>query len=134
MRGLSSLLLLEALMSRINQEIRIRRPTMNRDVLPQELFVLIAGTSTGGLIALMLVKIGMTIAECKEQYRTLSRAIFGKMYIRKVCHRLTLSLGLPKYSGSNLRARVQSLLRARNLDEEEPMVSEEASGENKILW
>lgn len=52
-RGLSSLLILKELMD------AIRRKSGNPNPMPCEYFDLIGGTSTGGLIAIMLGRLGM---------------------------------------------------------------------------
>lgn len=43
---------------------------------PCEYFDLIGGTSTGGLIAIMLGRLRMTAGECREAYRELSAEAF----------------------------------------------------------
>ncbi|KAF3034823.1 hypothetical protein E8E11_000639 [Didymella keratinophila] len=43
---------------------------------PCEYFDMMGGTSTGGLIAIMLGRLEMSIAECREAYATLSRKAF----------------------------------------------------------
>lgn len=63
-RGLSSLLILKRLM----QEIQ-RKTKSDRLPHPSEYFDLIGGTSTGGLIALMLGRLGMV----RPPYTTSSR-------------------------------------------------------------
>jgi hypothetical protein len=45
---------------------------------PCDVFDLIIGTSTGGLIAVMLGRLHMTIDECITKYEQLSREVFGK--------------------------------------------------------
>lgn len=60
-RGLSSLLILRYIMKDIGQQVDAR------DVKPCEYFDLIGGTSTGGLIAIMLGTLGMvplTFEQC----------------------------------------------------------------------
>ena len=54
MRGLSSLLILREIMNDIEQKVEATGP-----VRPCEYFDLIGGTSTGGLIAIMLGTLGM---------------------------------------------------------------------------
>lgn len=53
-RGLSSLLILQEIMEDIE-----RRTDANETPLPCKYFDLIGGTSTGGLIAIMLGRLGM---------------------------------------------------------------------------
>ena len=47
------------------------------DPLPCEYFQLIGGTSTGGLIAIMLGRLRMTAVEAAGQYNDLAKKIFG---------------------------------------------------------
>jgi patatin-like phospholipase/acyl hydrolase len=51
-------------------------------VAPSDVFDAVAGTSTGGLIAIMLGKLHMSVAECIEQYHTMAEALFGQISIR----------------------------------------------------
>lgn len=85
-----------------------------RELHPHDVFQLVAGTSTGGLIALMLGKMGMTVSECIAQYKELSKTIFGKKHIRG---RITRGLAPARYSGKRLRNCVRKLLQDRQLDE-----------------
>ena len=81
-RGLSSLLILRDIMKDIGQQVDAT------DVKPCEYFDLIGGTSTGGLIAIMLGTLGMvssnfrtmlkmqTVDECIDAYLDLSKEVF----------------------------------------------------------
>ncbi|KAJ6024860.1 hypothetical protein N7540_005657 [Penicillium herquei] len=62
-RGLSTILIIKNIMERIDQD---------NPPAPCEYFELIGGTSTGGLIAIMLGRMRMTISECEAAYRKLS--------------------------------------------------------------
>src|SRR5438034_11730076 len=133
-RGLSSLLILQRLMQQINsslEEARLhrgdRRP--HREVQPHEVFDLVAGTSTGGLIAIMLGKLGMSVDECIRTYQRLSREIFGKRHVRG---RMTGGLGPTRYSGSCLRRCVRDLVQTRSGNPDLPMVSSDNS--DSIAW
>ncbi|EXJ91939.1 hypothetical protein A1O3_00489 [Capronia epimyces CBS 606.96] len=75
-RGLSSLMILEQLMQTIDPE---------HPPKPCEYFDMIGGTSTGGLIAIMLGRLEMTIDECIDAYLLLSDKIF-----QKKAHRVTI--------------------------------------------
>lgn len=72
-RGLSSLHILRYIMTKVNE---------NRSgdalVKPCQIFDIIGGTSTGGLIAIMLGTLGMDVDECIKAYDTLFEQVFGK--------------------------------------------------------
>ena len=68
-QGLSTLLILKQLMLAINPTDPPR---------PCHYFDLIAGTSTGGLIALMLGRMQLTVDECITAYEDLSAKVFPK--------------------------------------------------------
>lgn len=118
-RGLSSLLILQELMRHINIFVRENHPASHRDLRPHDVFNFVGGTSTGGLIALMLGKLGMPVEDCITQYRDLSTRIFGKKHIRG---RITHGLNPSRYSGKRLRECVEGLLEAKGFSKEEPIV------------
>ncbi|KAI1120636.1 hypothetical protein F5Y10DRAFT_289506 [Nemania abortiva] len=66
-RGLSTLMVLRQLMIAINP---------NNPPKPCEYFHLIGGTSTGGLIAIMLGRLQMDVDECITKYINLSKKVF----------------------------------------------------------
>ncbi|KAE8132049.1 hypothetical protein BDV38DRAFT_225645 [Aspergillus pseudotamarii] len=72
-RGLSSLYILKHLMTQLSHE----RPELGQ-VKPCEIFDLIGGTSTGGLIAIMLGRLEMSVDECIDTYVKLISTIFEK--------------------------------------------------------
>ncbi len=94
---------------------------------PHHVFQLVAGTSTGGLIALMLGKMGMTVDECITKYEELSKVVFGKSHFRG---RITHGLAPAKCSGKRLQKCIQTLLRDRQLDENLSMRSEA----DRVAW
>ncbi|KAI9923368.1 hypothetical protein MW887_009938 [Aspergillus wentii] len=73
-RGLSTLYILKGLMDRLNQ----KRPNGTPKKKPCEVFDLIGGTSTGGLIAIMLGRLEMDVDECIAAYIQLMKKIFEK--------------------------------------------------------
>ncbi|KMK63757.1 hypothetical protein Y699_09530 [Aspergillus fumigatus Z5] len=74
-RGLSSLYILKNIMDRLNHA----REQMNLPpVKPCEVFDLIGGTSTGGLIAIMLGRLEMDVDKCIDAYSYLTAAVFGE--------------------------------------------------------
>ncbi|KAF2395740.1 phospholipase, patatin family protein [Trichodelitschia bisporula] len=68
-RGLSTIIILEHIMRMLGKQ---RGAVLE----PWQEFDMIAGTSTGGLIAIMLGRLRMSLAECKKAYLNLSKAIF----------------------------------------------------------
>lgn len=112
--------------------VQIKRTLTDKGVAfgelhPHHVFQLVAGTSTGGLIALMLGKMAMTVDECITKYEKLSKVIFGRKHIRS---RMTHGLAPARYSGKRLRNCVRTLLRDRELDEDMSM-KHEADG---VAW
>ena len=112
--------------------VHIERALATRNVGPSELhprhvFQLVAGTSTGGLIALMLGKMGMTADDCITQYENLSKEIFGKRHLRG---RITHGLAPARYSGKSLRNCIRKLLKDCGYSEELSMRHDN----DKIPW
>ncbi|PYH40041.1 phospholipase, patatin family protein, partial [Aspergillus saccharolyticus JOP 1030-1] len=73
-RGLSTLYILKGLMDRLNLKQADGSPPKK----PCEVFDLIGGTSTGGLIAIMLGRLEMDVDECIAAYIQLMKKIFRK--------------------------------------------------------
>ena len=130
-RGLSSLLILQDLMAKINSSVKAGRPPgeTHKEVQPYDIFDLVAGTSTGGLIAIMLGKLGMTLGECIEAYHILARTIFSKKHI---WGKLTGGLAPSKFSGSNLRNCIGNIVALKCGDRDLPMASD--GSPDKIAW
>ncbi|QRV73665.1 patatin-like phospholipase protein [Ceratobasidium sp. AG-Ba] len=72
-RGLSSLLILKEVMARIQRIEGLSEPP-----LPWRYFDMITGTSTGGLIAIMLGRLRMSVDEAIACYTLLSERIFSE--------------------------------------------------------
>lgn len=113
-------------MVQINQVLASREDAFG-ELHPHHVFKLVAGTSTGGLIALMFGKMKMTVDECIKQYEKLSQKIFGK---KQFWGRITLGLAPARYSGNRLEKCVRKLLRDRHLDEDLAMEDEA----DRVAW
>jgi predicted acylesterase/phospholipase RssA len=96
-RGLASLVILKHLMQRLETQRGGR-------LEPWQEFDMIAGTSTGGLIAIMLGRLRMSVEECIETYKTLSQRIFK-----------------PVNSKANIAGRAITKLKAEGKFESEPL-------------
>ena len=96
-RGLGSLMILKHLRHRLELQGGGR-------LEPWQEFDMIAGTSTGGLIAIMLGRLRMSVDECIETYKTLSQRIFT-----------------PVHPKANIAGRAISKLKAEGKFESEPL-------------
>lgn len=75
-RGYSMLIILQELMHRTFVEIEGRAPKRHEIPKPCEQFDMIAGTGTGGLIAIMLGRLRLDIETCKDVYVRMTRRVF----------------------------------------------------------
>jgi patatin-like phospholipase/acyl hydrolase len=96
-RGLSSIMILRALMTGLNRGRSA--PTQ-----PWQEFDLIAGTSTGGLLAIMLGRLRMSVEDCEDAYAQLSDAIFT-----------------PRRNRANIPGRALDFLKANGKFDERPL-------------
>lgn len=104
-RGLSSLMILRRLMATVDPGAPPK---------PCDYFDMIGGTSTGGLIALMLGRLQMTVDECIDAYTTLSDRVF-----KKTSHRVTINGKLQgRFDGDELERAVREILVRKGLSED----------------
>lgn len=75
-RGYSMLIILQELMHRTFVEVEGRAPKRNEIPRPCDHFDLIAGTGTGGLIAIMLGRLRLDLDTCKDLYVHMTRRVF----------------------------------------------------------
>ncbi|ETS74066.1 hypothetical protein PFICI_13932 [Pestalotiopsis fici W106-1] len=112
-RGLTSLLLLQSIFQSIET-------VTGRKVHPHEYFDLIAGTSTGGLIAIMLGRLRMPIEEAIEAYKKLSLIIFKKKWWSDFAVLKVLGAEMNRhwFRGQNLQDAICNLLSEKQMDPE----------------
>ncbi|KAK6430052.1 hypothetical protein LTR95_013797 [Oleoguttula sp. CCFEE 5521] len=72
-RGISELFILKEVMLGVQKELQLPETPK-----PCDVFDLIGGTSTGGLIAMLLGRLQLSVAEAEEEYGKLSEQIFTK--------------------------------------------------------
>lgn len=72
-KGLTTLLILKRIFRTLREVGHL-----DEEPKPHDVFDLIAGTSTGGLIAIMLGRLHMSIDECITVYERLGQRVFGK--------------------------------------------------------
>jgi hypothetical protein len=102
-RGLSSLLILQHFMQALS-----RRLKSHAILLPCEVFDLIIGTNTGGIIALMLGRLRMSVSDCIEAYANLARNVFGKP---RSAYQLLALAGKSMYHKHPLEAALKELVK-----------------------
>ena len=112
-------------MRHINIFVRENRPAGYRDprlhdgdLSPHDVFNFVGGTSTGGLIALMLGKLGMPVGGLHHSVS----GSFNQNLQKHIRGRITHGLSPSRYSGKRLRECVEQLLEAKGLSKEEPIV------------
>ncbi|KEP45946.1 putative calcium-independent phospholipase A2-gamma, partial [Rhizoctonia solani 123E] len=113
-RGLSSLLLLQEVMNRLQV-----LEGQGELVKPVDWFDVIAGTGTGGVIACMLGKLGMSINEAVESYTKLTEAVFSNKKKGGIT-------GAAAYKSTTLKESLRAVIQAATGDGDTKM-SEGAS-------
>ncbi|KAI0436973.1 FabD/lysophospholipase-like protein [Xylaria telfairii] len=104
-RGLSSLLILQQLMANVDPASPPK---------PCEYFNMIGGTSTGGLIAIMLGRLQMTVGECIDAYTSLADKVFEKKH-----HRVNLKGKLQgRFDTAAPELAIKQILKSKGLREE----------------
>ncbi|KAK4233068.1 acyl transferase/acyl hydrolase/lysophospholipase [Achaetomium macrosporum] len=78
-RGLSELVVLEEIMNRIKYDLDV-----DGDLLPADFFDLIGGTSTGGLVALLLGRLRRSVPQARREYVRIAEEVFSlPRYLQK---------------------------------------------------
>ena len=132
-RGLSSLLILQRIMHALNHR---RREKGERSLEPCECFDMIAGTSTGGLIAIMLGTLRMSVDDCITSYLQLTPRIFpeeGFISRTKVTKFVKAVRGNPRFDATVLEEEIKKLVRRKGLDEDVIFDRVEGSAEMTCL-
>ncbi|KAF2147951.1 FabD/lysophospholipase-like protein, partial [Myriangium duriaei CBS 260.36] len=100
-KGLSALVIIRKIMELVDH---------NCPPKPCEFFRMIGGTGTGGLIAIMLGRLEMTVDECMEEYVALHATIFKKSNF--------WNSKQVRYDYAALEAGLKRLLRQKRMDEQ----------------
>lgn len=111
-RTYASLLILKALMDEINaigsEPGKRTSDEQGSQLRPRDVFSFIFGSSSGGLIAIMLGRLGMTVDDCLEKFRAFLDVVFRRGIISRTRFRLVLGGG--KYSNTKLYAAVKQVV------------------------
>jgi len=133
-RGLSTLLILRSIMHQLDA---MEGPEVERPLKPAAYFDLIGGTSTGGLIAIMLGRLGMDVEQCIEAYLELSpiifptESLFGGSTLIKL---IKGAKGTARFPSEPFETKLRALMTEYALEEEESLESgnNEQSGRTKV--
>ncbi|QMW26536.1 acyl transferase/acyl hydrolase/lysophospholipase [Aspergillus flavus] len=121
-RGFSSLYILREVMQRLSAEGKPRKPC--------EVFDMIAGTSTGGLCAIMLGRLEMTVDECIEAYNRFMKKVFNVSSLRK---NTRLVWKGSRFSADNIEVVIKELIKERLGDSEAPLLNEHSQCKAFVL-
>ncbi|KFY38174.1 hypothetical protein V495_06714 [Pseudogymnoascus sp. VKM F-4514 (FW-929)] len=99
-------------------------------VEPWQVFDLIGGTSTGGIIAIMLGRLKMPIAECIEAYLSLSRKIFAEKFSRS-WGRSYLN-GEGRFDATELENAVKETVRRMTNEDPDKVLLKEVDSDCKV--
>ena len=113
-RGYSMLILLQELMYRTYNETEGKPPKKHEIPKPCEYFDLIAGTGTGGLIAIMLGRLRLDLETCKNVYVRMTKRVFETdKTIAGIPYRSTL------FKASKLEEAIRECVREHTIFEHE---------------
>ena len=122
-RGLSSLMVLEDLMENIAEEekrLGLRPRSDETRLKPCDYFDLIGGTSTGGIIAVLLGRLRLDCRQCIDIYTELAEEIFKNDRVLKVFGS-KIALSSNRFSGVVLEKAIKKALVKLNYEEDELM-------------
>ncbi|KAF2402280.1 FabD/lysophospholipase-like protein [Trichodelitschia bisporula] len=122
-RGLASLMVLDDLMENIAREekrLGIRKRDDQTRPKPCDYFDLIGGTSTGGIIAVLLGRLQLDVRKCIEIYTKLAEQIFKRDRSITVGG-MKLPTGSTRFSGAVLEKAIKDALKELGHDEDTTM-------------
>ncbi|CAE6421411.1 unnamed protein product [Rhizoctonia solani] len=127
-RSLSSLIIFREFIARLE-----KTPGVTKPVIPADYFDLIVGTSTGGIMALMLGRLRMSVDEVLDTYLTLSKRVFhmGRVSTAtRVCTTMLMD-GLPSwYDEARLERIIKQTIAKHVKDQDAEALLEEALSSN----
>ena len=119
-RGLSIILMLKHLMRGLNHQRGV-------PLQPWEEFDMIGGTSTGGIIAIMLGRLHMSLDECESAYKEMSQRIFTSTTRHRTDPRRLYDFlrADGKFEVKPLEDTIRVILRRKNMAEDQVLRDED---------
>lgn len=131
-RGIASLVILKEIMERVRLRLH---PGSKEPCLPADFFELAAGTSTGGIIGIMLFRLRMSARQAYDQYYKIAEEVFspkiwgwniswlpGASYVNNG----KLLFQSTRFDNEPLRKAVDSVVREFGLDENDKKMKKDA--------
>ncbi|XP_014550282.1 hypothetical protein COCVIDRAFT_115882 [Bipolaris victoriae FI3] len=125
-RGLSCLMMIREIMNQIAEDEGIEKP---EEMRPADYFDLIGGTSTGGLIAILLGRLRLTTKEAILLYRQLAKEIFQEQRGWSVGGLRLSKGGQERYDAKILESAIKKVVKDFLKDPEATMYQEPKDGE-----
>ncbi|KAI5851386.1 patatin-like phospholipase-domain-containing protein [Morchella snyderi] len=125
-RGLSSLLILQDIMTEVSsseKKLNLRSPKDNTPIKPCDYFDLIGGTSTGGIIAILLSRLRLDVPTCIKIYTSLAEKVFKNDRCINILG-MKLRVAPTRFSGAILEKAIKDVLQEYGFDPEERMWDE----------
>ncbi|KAH8656651.1 acyl transferase/acyl hydrolase/lysophospholipase, partial [Tricladium varicosporioides] len=107
-KGIFAVVVLEAIMESVRLQ---ENPELGDPPRPCDYFDIMGGTSTGGLLAIMLGRLRMDLVSCRIAYKALSTSIFKQSWARLPGQNYYDNWrGNPMYSGEALKSSIQEVV------------------------
>lgn len=122
-RGLSSLMILQDIMEDISSEekkLKLRDKNDYTPLKPCDYFDLIGGTSTGGIIAILLSRLRLDVPTCIKIYTGLAEKVFKDDRSISLLG-LSFRIAAARFSGEVLETAIKKVLKDYGFDPEERM-------------
>ncbi|KAG0049552.1 hypothetical protein BGZ83_005591 [Gryganskiella cystojenkinii] len=118
-RGIAALIVLDKIMELVKDRMRLTEWP-----LPADYFEMAAGTSAGGINAIMFFRLRMTTKEAIEQYKIISKEIFAPtvcgyhvpIWMEGIVNKIKLVFGSTRYSKKRLEKAIDSVMESYGLD------------------
>lgn len=132
-KGVLSLIVLKEVMKRVQE-----RKGLKEECRPADFFDLAAGTSTGGIIGIMLFRLRMTASEAIEQYDVIAKEVFSpKIYGFNMTRFMPNSMASflnnsktlvqsSRFDDASLKKAINQVVAKYGLDEEDKKLQGEA--------
>ncbi len=120
-KGYTALLILRRILRTLAAEASDGSPPPR----PCDIFDLIAGTSTGGIIAVMLGRLHMTVDECIEVYERLGKEVFGKPVGGQLGRIIRGMAGSPFYELADLQRHMRNIIEKKGIASSELFAEKE---------